>query len=218
MKRSFLLITMITSALVEPAHAGDFALSSKAGLVDYRLEGTTNIFSNLNARFGYNAYRYSAESDISGNKLNIEMELQTATLLLDLYPMDSAFRLSAGITFNGKQADLQSRFFASSTAIGGSPYSSISLDRKIELTPIAPYLGIGWGNTFADNKGWGFNIDFGVMLQGESDLELSALGDPTIVNSRTFQNDIKKESDNTEDESKTLDLYPVFSFGISYKF
>ncbi len=204
-KKTFLLITMITSTLLGSAHAGGFALSTHVGALGYGLEGTANIFTKINARFGYNAYRYN-----EGDRLDLEMKRQTATLLLDLYPMNSTFRLSAGIAFSSDQVGLYKKPFANSAATDDSTYSNISLNGKIELTPITPYLGIGWGDPFAEEKGWGFNIDLGVMLQDESDLELSSGSTPL--------NNLKRESSSAEGDLKTLDLYPVLSFGISYKF
>jgi len=204
-KRTFLLIIMITSTLLGPAHAGGFALSANVGALGYGLEGTANIFTKINARFGYSTYRYN-----EGNRLDLEMERQTATLLLDLYPMNSTFRLSAGIAFNSDQVDLYKKPFTHSAVADDSTYSNISLNGKIELTPITPYLGIGWGDPFAEEKGWGFNIDLGVMLQSESDLELSSSSPPL--------NKLERESGSAESDLKTLDLYPVLSFGISYKF
>jgi hypothetical protein len=204
-KRIFLLITTITSTLLGSVHAGGFALSTHAGALGFGLEGTANIFTKINARFGYNTYRYN-----EGSRLDLEIKRQTATLLLDLYPINSTFRLSAGIAFNSDQVDLHNKSFAHSAAADDSAYSNISLNGKIELTPITPYLGIGWGDPFAEEKGWGFNIDLGVMLQGESTLELSSNSTPL--------NNLKKESSSTEEDLKMFDLSPVLSFGISYKF
>ncbi|MCF6282382.1 MAG: hypothetical protein L3J28_09260 [Candidatus Polarisedimenticolaceae bacterium] len=218
MKRSFLVIAMMLCTLLGTVQAaGNFALTAKAGTLGYGLEGTTNIFSNINARFAYNAYGYSEESNVGGNKIDVDLKLQSATLLLDLHPMSGGFRLSAGIAFNGNQIDLRSQS-GGSTVVGDTTYSDISLDGKVEFSPIAPYLGIGWGNAIADDKGWGFNVDLGVLFQGEPDLDLTASGDPVIINSALFQANLKKESDSAEDDLKTFDLYPVFSFGISYKF
>ncbi len=205
------MIMLTSSTLLGSAQADSFSLTTKAGALGYGLEGTTNLFSNINARFGYNAYRYE-ESDITGEMLDVSMKMQLATLLLDLYPTDSAFRLSAGITFNGNQPPSHNKPTTESFSATNSLYSRISLDGQPELTPISPYLGVGWGNTFADNQGWEFNIDLGIMLQEEADSNTSEnLGDfrshPTL----------KQESD-TGEELKRFDLLPIVSFGISYTF
>ncbi len=212
-KRTRLIITMTTSMLLGPVQADSFALSTKAGALGYGLESTTNLFSNINARFGYNAYRYE-ENNIAGNSLDVSMKLQLATLLLDLYPTDSAFRLSAGIAFNSNQTDPRKESEAELSTATNSVYSRLSLDENSELIPISPYRGVGWSNSFADNKGWGFNIDLGVMLQSEADLDSNTSDTPSGLTSHTAL----KQGNDTEDELKRFDLLPIVSFGISYTF
>lgn len=210
---------MMLSLMLGPAQAaGDFALSAKVGTLGYGLEGTANIFSNVNARFGYNAYHYSEDRDLGGNELAIDLKWESATLLFDLHPMSGAFRLSAGVAFNGNRIDVKGEPEGGTLTVGDNTYS-VTLDGNVEFEPIAPYLGVGWGNAISDDKGWGFNIDLGVMFQGEPDLELTADdGGSGVADDPTFQADLKRETKSTEDDLKSFDLYPVFSFGISYKF
>jgi len=212
-KRTFLIITMTTSMLLGPVQAGSFALTTKAGALGYGLESTTNLFSNINARFGYNAYRYE-EGSVAGNSLDVSMKLQLATLLLDLYPTDSAFRLSAGIAFNSHQTDPHQESEVELSTAANSIYNRVSLDENSELTPISPYLGVGWSNSFTDNKGWGFNIDLGVMLQSETDLDSNTSDSPSSFTPHATL----KQGNETEDELKRFDLLPIVSFGISYTF
>lgn len=213
-KQTFLIIAMTSSMLLGPVQAADsFALTTKVGALGYGLEGTANLFSNINARFGYNAYRYE-ESDIAGDRLDVSMKLQLATLLLDLYPTDSAFRLSAGVTFNSNQTDPHNKPTIESAITANSVYRGVSLDEQTELTPISPYLGIGWGNSFVDSRGWGFNFDLGIMLQGESNPDSNSSDNLSGFTSHTA---LKQESD-TEDDRKKFDLLPIVSFGISYTF
>ncbi len=206
------MIMLTSSTLLGAAQADNFSLTTKAGALGYGLEGTTHLFSNINARFGYNAYHYE-ESGITGGMLDVSMKMQLATLLLDLYPTDSAFRLSAGITFNGNQPPPHNKPATESFSATNSLYSQISFDGQPELTPISPYLGVGWGNIFADNRGWEFNIDLGIMLQEEA-ADSNASDNLGDFRSHTT---LKQESD-TEEELKRFDLLPIVSFGISYTF
>jgi hypothetical protein len=87
------------------------------------------------------------------------------------------------------------------------------LKGEVDFRPVAPYIGIGWGNALGKEERWGILTDLGIAFTGLPDIELSATGpDPTI------QAEIAKEERDIQDELDAFKFYPVLSISLFYRF
>ena len=195
------------------AGAMDAAVTAKLGTLGLGVEGTFGLTEQFNARLGLNKFDFDRTETIDDIEYDLDLEWQTVSLLADWHPFGNSFRFTAGIMSNGNE--LSGSSTATSLTIGDTTYPGVGLEAKLDFDSTAPYLGVGWGNALSANKGWGFNVDVGVLFQGSGDVALTPTGagaglvDPV---------DIAAEEQKFEDDIKDYKYYPVFSFGVSYKF
>ncbi|MCU7914909.1 MAG: hypothetical protein KZQ65_03140 [Candidatus Thiodiazotropha sp. (ex Gloverina cf. vestifex)] len=197
------------------ANAGstDIALTAKLGSLGLGIEGTFGLAEHFNARLGLNKLDYDRTETISDIQYDLDLELQSVSLLADWHPFGSAFRFTAGLMSNGNE--LTGSSTSDSLTIGDTTYQGIGLDAKLDFDSTAPYLGVGWGNALAAGKGWGFNVDLGIMFQGSGNVSLVPTGaGASLVDPA----DIALEEQRFEDDIKNYKYYPVFSFEASYRF
>jgi hypothetical protein len=214
---SLLMVCLSASfGLADPA---DIALGVKASTLGLGAEATAGLLPALNLRAGVNAFSVDFEVNTSDIDYDLEADLLSFPVVLDLHPFkDSGFRFSAGVLINKNKADAEGASQSSYT-IGGTDYTAAELGTltgKIDYNDLAPYVGIGWGNAVGKNKQWSFSCDFGVVFQGEPNIDLVANG--TLASDPTFQTNLAKEKQELKDELDDYKYYPVISLGITYKF
>jgi len=181
------------------------------------------LMPQLNARFGINALRYNYEGSTSDLDYDFKLKLRTFDALLDYFPQGTGFRLTGGIVFNGNKIDAVGRPTPGGTyTLNGRTYPAAlagTLDGRIDFRNVAPYLGIGWDNAGAREKGWSFSSDLGVMLQGSPRTSLTNIGctAPAPVCAQLAA-DVAAENLRLNDEADDFKAYPVLRFGARYRF
>ena len=190
------------------------ALTAKASTLGLGADLNLTISDSMTARFGFNSGSYySATSNVSGYDTNVL--LQTINAMVDWYPYQGSFRTTGGLFYNNNKATLKAIPGPSGIVIGGVPYPGVSsMESTMTFNAIAPYLGIGWGNPVAKDKGWGLTTDIGVLFQGTPNVDLVAT---CIAGCTNFQNDLAAEQARLEDEVKNFQFWPVVSIGITYQ-
>ena len=122
------------------------------------------------ARVGFNYLNYKFTGNTSDADYDFDMKLQTFDALLDWFPMDSQLRISAGGVSNGNEIKAVAKPAANGTyQFQGNTYDGAHagrIDGNIAFKKVVPYLGVGWGNAVAMDKGWGFSSDLGILFQG----------------------------------------------------
>lgn len=139
----------------------------------------------------------------------------------DWHPFGGGLRISAGLSaldaygaFSGAPAS------GSTLTIGGATVQVGPADRyqaKARLPSAMPYLGIGWGPSGA--KGWSVHADAGVLfgspkvsgtLSPSLRAKIAATGlDPDA--------ELERELQTVRDNAAKIDVFPVASFGIGYR-
>lgn len=137
----------------------------------------------------------------------------------DWHAFRGTFRLSAGLsggrsvgTFSGTPSS------GSSISIGNATVPVGPADRydvKAELPSVMPYVGIGWGHTIT--KGWGLSADVGALI-----------GTPTVTGTLSpslrakiaatgRDPDAELELQTVRDTAAKIDVLPVVSIGVGYR-
>ena len=198
------------------------ALGPKIGTTGLGLELTLGVNPYFNLRSGFNYLALSAFSlELSGVDYDTDLDLPSIPLMLDLYPGGGNFRISAGVFIQpGATIDLSSTP-SSAVQIGAHTYGPDvvgTLSGEVELSNVvAPYLGIGFGNTVGEDKALSLSLDLGVMLQAyDVSLESNGAGMTALLN--TFREDMKKEEDSVQDNMDDFKILPVLSLTLAYHF
>ena len=160
---------------------------------------------------------FEDEENGEGVEFNVELPTPAVTVVFDLFPGGSGFRVSAGALY-----------FASPLAIEGAPTDDLeigdhdytaaevgTLRGSLGTDQIAPYFGIGWGNALG--SGLGFAMDLGVAYHGEPDFRFEATG-PAFSDAQ-FRADLDIEADSVnEDIPNFAALYPILNLGFGFGF
>lgn len=189
-------------------------VTGKIGTLGYGAELNFGLSDSIGARVGLNAFNYKYNDNSGAANYDFKMQLQTVSALADWYPFSGGFRTSAGLLYNNNKLTLNAVPGTGGYTIGANTYTSgiSSVEATIEFNKVAPYLGIGWGNPVAKDKGWGLVTDVGVMFQGKpkTNLAVTCTTCPTA-------SDVAAENAKLESDLSNFKFWPVVSIGISYQ-
>lgn len=211
-------------AATASAHAQTVGFSADLGTTGLGLHLIVPVMKDtLNARVGFNTFSYSYDEDTEDASYDAKLKLRTFNALLDLYPTSTQFRLTGGLVYNGNKIRANAKPTAAGTyTFNGTPYMAAQageVDGTIDFKKIVPYVGVGWGNAVAKDKGLGFTADLGVMFQGAPDVDLASRNCTAgAVLCDQLATDLAAESAELRDKAKDFRYYPVVRVGLTYKF
>ncbi|HYD94971.1 MAG TPA: hypothetical protein VEC01_06570 [Noviherbaspirillum sp.] len=205
-----------------PAQA-QVGLTASVGTGGLGLHASVPVHPQMHARFGVNALNYSYDGSTTNVDYDYRLKLRTFDALLDYFPNESGLRLSAGVVYNGNKIDAHGRPTAAGTyRLNGRSYPAATagtLEGRVDFRNLAPYLGVGWGNPAAKEKGWAFSADLGVLFQGSPRTSLANVGctAPVLVCTQLAA-DVAAENRELQDDVNDFKAYPVVRLGVSYRF
>ena len=192
-------------------------ITGKVGTLGIGAELNLAFSDSLGARLGYNAFTRKYNTTASSIDYDLKLKLRSVSLLADWYPFEGGFRTSAGVVYDGNEADLTGTPSGGGFTINGTYYPSSavsSVQSAMSFNKVAPYFGIGWGNPVASDKGWGMTSDIGVLFQGSPKTKLAVACTGATCPTAA---DIAAENDKMQSDLKNFKLWPVVSIGISYQ-
>lgn len=151
----------------------------------------------------------------SGIDFNGNLKAQSVSVLADYFPMDNAFRVTGGLSFNSTKFTLNSTGLGSAT-VNGKPVSLANNFFNIEVKQpgVTPYLGIGYGFKPDSKSAWDFYADAGVMIgKFTTTTNTSLVGQQGIT-----QADVDAQTTTVRDNVSKLSVLPKISVGASYRF
>lgn len=180
---------------------------------------TQSIMPDLNFRLaGYLfGLDYSAIKD--GNEYDFELSLRSVNALLDWHPFGGNFRVSAGAVYNGNGLDAEA-VEQETYVVGSRTFTRRQvgqLSGNMDFKDFAPYLGIGWGRTFREDRRLTLTLDLGVIFQGRPDVTLASTGG-RLSDHPVLLRELAEEELVLEEEFDFFRYYPVLSLGINYRF
>ena len=199
-----------------PSQAG-IGITVKGGSLGVGAEGTLGLVPMVNLRGGLNILNVSRSLSAGDIDYDGDLELKSAHVLADLHPIPfRGFRVSGGLIYNANGLTLTSKEISTSIEVGGETYpvSDVgTLVSQVDFNTTAPYFGIGWGNAAASR--FVFALDVGVMFQGAPQVTSRATG--SIASDPTFQQELRQETQQQEDDIAWFKYYPVVSIGFGFK-
>lgn len=192
-------------------------VTAKIGTLGYGAELNFGSSDSFSARLGLNAFTYKYNGNSSTVNYDFKLQLQTVSALADWYPFSGGFRTSAGLLYNNNKVSMTALPTGGNYTIGGATYTSTqigTMQATMTFNKIAPYLGIGWGNPVAKDKGWGLVTDIGVLFQGSPKIDLVVTCASTCTN---LQANAQAENAKLQSDLSNFKFWPVASIGISYQ-
>ncbi len=201
---------------------GQVGLGLKAGTLGAGVDLSVPVSADrFNVRLNGNYFSYSRSDEFSDINTDAKLKLNTIGLLADWYPFKGSFRVTAGGYYNGNKIDVTGKPHGNGTyTFNNVSYTAQqvgTLTGKAELgSSVAPYVGVGFGNSCGQSKRWSFIADFGVMFTGSPELTLNAYG--PVASDATFRANLEAERRKAQDDVNTVSVYPVIALGVSYRF
>lgn len=159
-------------------------------------------------------------------RTSVGMLLNRHTLRVDAVPTEtltldgddlSNDALSSAIL---RELNITTLDLSDSVTINGSDV--LTARGRVRFDDFAPYLGIGWGNTTRADRRLHYTFDLGVAFHGSPEVELDVGGALAQVARQQAGPELSaflaREERRLEDELKDADMFPVVSFGLSYRF
>ena len=211
MKKSLLVLVIFGTFTAAAVQAKDIGATAETGTSGVGVHIVVPIKEQLNARFGFNALNHTYSTNTNSAHYDVFLRPRALDALLDYYPAAGAFRVTGGLVYN-----TNNKYDVIGTPLAARRYT---FDGTIEFNKVAPYLGIGWGNAVAKDKGWGFTADVGVLFQGSADTSLANPGCTASAAVCTrLANGLAAENEALQDKVNKFKYFPVLRVGVSYRF
>lgn len=222
MKKSLFVLAIFGAFAASAAQAADIDASAELGTTGIGAHIVVPLQEQWNARFGINALNYNYNTTANSTDYDFKLRMQTFDALLDYYPAAGSFRVTGGLAYNNNKLDGTAKPSAGGTyTFNGTTYSAASagtVNGTVDFNKAAPYLGIGWGNAVAKNKGWGFTADVGVLFQGSPRTTLSNSGCTAGAACTALALDLAAETAKVNDKANDFKYLPVLRIGATYRF
>ena len=200
--------------------SGRFAVAAKGSTLGVGGEFTAGLATDINARVGLNTFDIDFDdTEIDDIEYDLGVELNSISALLDWHVFDDNFHVTGGFISMNNEFNLDARP-ANSVEIGDITYSPTDigyLTGQAEIDGMAPYLGVGWGNPIQSNRRWGFTLDLGVAFTDSPDVTIRSVGG-LLSSDAGFLAELEKERKELEDDLDGLQIYPVISLGLFFRF
>ena len=212
-----LIVVMLLGLETSAAHAQGVTGSVHVGTLGIGAQVATPLASRINFRGGIDFQPVSFEVLADDVELDVELPAATVTAVVDLYPNESGFRLSAGVLYFGGSLGLEGAP-TEDVELGNNVYTKAQVGTirgSLGTSRLAPYAGFGWGN--AVGTGFGFALDVGIAYHGTPEFSLEATG--PVSSDPQFRMDLDAEAESAnEDIPGVASVYPVLKLGLSYGF
>ncbi|NNG02586.1 MAG: hypothetical protein HKM95_00600 [Inquilinus sp.] len=219
MFRSFALVglcaALMTGSLPASAQGrGDWSVGANIGTLGFGPEIAYSVSPSLTLRGAGNFLEYDYDTNVDGIDYDLNLDFVSAGAFVDLHPMRNGFHFSLGALYNDNTAGLlataQNGSVIGGTTVVGGP---VGLRGDLSVDEFAPYLGLGWDSTFTSRSNWSFTLRAGVLYQGQPEVTLVQTAGPPVP-----LIDLEAEANQIEDDLTFLELYPVVSIGLNYRF
>ena len=197
-----LALAAFAAASTASAQDGRFAVGAQIGTPGAGASILYSLSPNFVIRGSYDALKFDRDDTYDDVDYSGEIDFSSPGAFVDWHPTGNAFFISAGAYFGSRDIDLDATPDGP-TEIGGVTYTPAqigNINGKIELESTAPFLGIGYDNTFTDAGGWGFRALVGAAFGDSPQVDLSASGG-TLSNDPTFQQRLADEEANVQDDA-----------------
>ncbi len=200
--------------------ASRIALVAEAGTAGFGPSLIITANEKFTFTLGYTWLDYDYDVETDDADYNGKLNLSNIKALANWHPFSGTFHFSAGLFATDNEVSITARPAPGNVfEVNGVDYptnriQSITGTATFE-DDIAPYVGIGWAKSPA-NSGFAFYATLGVLFAGDPNARLSATG--PAAGTTQFQNNLRAEERDINDDLGVLGAYPVLQFGLQYRF
>lgn len=173
---------------------------------------------NLDIRANVNGFRVNQTYLVDNLNYDSRITYLSAGVLADFHPFNNGFRFSTGLYYNDNHVNASSQYGLPGAPSSPQNMGGINIHARYNI--ISPYFG--WGYEKEIVKGLSFNADMGILYQGRASFNENPHCDMTNTYCQASLPAIKAHMETERNDlQRKLDkyrLYPVISFGVTYRF
>lgn len=238
MKRSILLSMLLGCTLPALGQNNTTSIDITAGTQGAGISLGYKINPSVRLRLRGAMLNYSANENWSDSDAQLKLYGNNVGLLVDIFPGEGNFYISAGLNFSENKMRCKARMYrepgmATNATIGGVEYSmtegnEAEIHGKYSWNHAQPYIGIGYQDSLLGSSTLYYSLDLGINFMGSGNLTVGSSGNLKYRDTATNQmkpvtNEIIEKSIRQEgrDFFKIADdlcVYPVLQLGIGAQF
>ena len=212
-------LAALAFASTASAQDGRFAIGGQLGTPGGGVSALYSLSPNFVIRGSYDALKFDRDESYDDIDYNAQLDFSSPGAFIDWHPTGNAFFVSAGAFFGARDVNLDATP-TGNTNIGGTVFTPAqigNLTGKIELESTAPFVGIGYDNTFTHPGHWGFRLLAGAAFGDAPQVDLNSSGG-TLSGDPTFQARLAQEEADIQDDADNYKVLPVVQVGVTYRF
>lgn len=201
------------------AQGGRFALGPQVGTPGAGVQAQFAVNDLLVLRAGYDVLKWDGDDTYHDIAYTGEIDFRSPGAFVDLHPFRNAFFVSGGAYFGERGVDLRASPDQDVT-LGGrtfTPAQAGELTGRITLEETAPFVGLGYDDTFAHAGRWGFRLLAGAVFGDAPRVSLKSTGG-TLSDYSRFQERVAQEEQEIQREADRYEILPVVQAGLNYRF
>ena len=225
MTRALLLTTTLLMLSAGAAEAQSQHLRSpitaalNAGTTGVGAEVQLSLGPVFVVRGGIDTLGYDFDQSYSDVDYSGRFDFDTVSGFVDLHPFLNGFLISGGLYVGDRTINLNGQP-TTPVEIGGATFTPAqvgTLSGRIKLSDTAPFVGVGYDDSFYREGRWGFRGMVGVAWSQEPEVGLSSSGG-TLSNDPIFRARLEQEARDIQEEAKDKALFPVVQLGVTARF
>ncbi|WP_299177475.1 hypothetical protein [uncultured Brevundimonas sp.] len=212
-------VLVAPDAFAQDSDRGRFAVGAQVGTPGVGVQVQYSVNDYIVLRGGYDLLRWETDDTYDGIEYEADIDFQSPGAFVDLHPFRNGFFVSAGAYLGDRGVDLKSDP-DEDVEIGGftfTPEQVGTLTGRIDLESTAPFLGLGFDNSFTRDGRLGFRVLAGAVFGDAPQVNLEASGG-TLSNQPLFQTLLAQEEQEIQDEADDYEILPVVQIGLNYRF
>ena len=224
MLRTLVLALLATSAAgAASAQSSErFAVGVTAGTTGFGVEGQFQAAPRINLRVAGDLFSY--DTDFATDDVNYEAEIDFSQVggFVDLHPFDNSLFVSGGLYAGDRSVEVSatSNRPAEIGNVVFTPQQIGTLTGSVDFGGAAPFLGVGFNNTFRTAGRIGFKAVVGAAFGEEPTVSLRrTAGEPLPAAIQTqFDQELRNEERELQEDAEDLKTLPVVQVGLTYRF
>lgn len=220
--KAFALIAVSATLFAPEALAqetGRFAVGAQIGTPGGGVQAQFALNDRVVLRGGYDLLRWELDESYAGVAYEADIDFQSPGAFVDIHPFRNSFFVSGGAYFGDRRVDLDATP-SEPVNIGGATFTREEVGRltgRITLEDVAPFVGVGYDNTFTRGGHWGFRAVAGAVFGDAPRVSLDSTGG-TLSTNPFFRALLSLEEEDIQDDADHFEVLPVVQIGLNYRF
>ena len=184
MKASILIMAAVAASCVAGSATAQsresrVALGANVGTTGLGIEAQFKLSPKLTLRGGFDSFQVDEEVEGDDILYDGEIDFSTGGAFIDFHPTGGAFFVSAGAFFGDRQVTVSGTPTTGIVEIGDDTFTAAqvgTLQGNLDFGGTAPFIGLGWNNTFTSDHRWGLKFLVGAAFGDDPDATLTRVG------------------------------------------